>query len=93
MSFKNCYTDLHEIFIESVKVYTHGPYEIPKRFESNSSFENQKIEIAYKNFSSLNTCITLMKQKLNHNQFVEQERAIFFRYVKNSGLTGEIRCH
>ena len=33
-----------------------------------------------------------MKQKLNYSQYVEQEQDIF-RYVKNSELTREIRCH
>ena len=55
-------------------------------------FENQKIEITYKNYSSLNTWATLIKQKLNYSQYVEQEEDIF-RYVKNSELTREIRCY
>ena len=54
-------------------------------------FEDQKIEITYQNYSSLNTWATLMKQKPNYSQYVEQEEDIF-RYVKNSELTREIRC-
>ena len=83
MSFKNYWADLLEIFIESVKVYTNCVYEISQRSESNSVFENQKIEITYKNYSSLDTWATLMKQKLNYSQSVEQEHDTF-RYVKNS---------
>ena len=92
MSFKNCSIDLLEIFIQSVKVYTHCVCEISQRFESNCMFENQKIEITYQNYSSLNTWATLMKQKPNYGQYVEQEEDIF-RYVKNCELTREIRCH
>ena len=55
-------------------------------------FDNQEIEITYKHYSTLNTWATLMKQKLNYSQYVEQEQDIF-RYVKNSELTREIRCH
>ena len=55
-------------------------------------FEDQKIEITYQNNSSLNTWATLMKQKPNDSQYVEQEEHIF-KYVKNSELTREIRCH
>ena len=55
-------------------------------------FDNQEIEITYKNYSTLDTWATLMKQKLNYSQYVEQEQGIF-RYVKNSELTREIRCH
>ena len=55
-------------------------------------FENQKIEITYQYYSSLNTWATLMKQKPSYSQYVEQEEDIF-RYVKNSELTREIRCH
>ena len=54
-------------------------------------FEDQKIEITYHNYSSLNTWATLMKQKPNYSQYVEQEEDIF-RYVKNSEPTREIRC-
>ena len=43
----------------------------------NCVFENQEIEITYKNHSYLNTWATLMKQKLNWNQYVEQEQDIF----------------
>ena len=53
-------------------------------------FEDQKIEITFQNYSSLNTWATLMKQKPNYSQYVEQEEDIF-RYVKNSELTREIR--
>ena len=55
-------------------------------------FGNQKIEITYQNYSSLNTWATLMKQKPNYSQCVEQEEDIF-RYVKNSEFTRELRCH
>ena len=71
---------LLEIFTESVKVYTH------------CVFDYQTIEITYKHYSTLNTWATLMKQKLNYSQYVEQEQDLF-RYVKNSELTREIRCH
>ena len=40
-------------------------------------FDNQKIEITYKNYSTLNTWATLMKQKMNYSQYVEQEQDIF----------------
>ena len=83
MPFKNYWTDLFEILTESVKVYTHCVCEV---------FDNQEIEIIYKNNSTLNTWATLMKQKLNHSQYVEQEQDIF-RHVKNSELIREIRCH
>ena len=92
MSFTNCSTDLLAIFIQSVKVYTHCVCEISQWSESNCMFENQKIEITYQNYSSLNTWATLMKQKPNYSQYVEQEEDIF-RYVKNSERTREIRCH
>ena len=55
-------------------------------------FEDQKIEITYQNYSSLNTWATLMKQKPNYSQYVGQTEDIF-RYVKNSELTRVIRCH
>ena len=48
MSFKNYCTDLLEIFIQSVKVYTDCVCEISQRFESNCVFEDQKIEITYR---------------------------------------------
>ena len=92
MPFKNYWTDLLEIFTESVKVYTHCVCEVSQRSEANRVFDNQEIEITYKNYSTLNTWATLMKQKLNYSQYVEQEQDIF-RYVKNSELTREIRCH
>ena len=92
MSFKNCSTDLLEIFIQSVKVYTHCVCEISQWSESNCMFENQKIEITYQNYSYLNSWATLMKQKPNYSQYVEQEEDIF-RYVKNSELTREIMCN
>ena len=44
------------------------------------------------NYSSLNPWATLMKQKPNYSQYVEQKEDIF-RYVKNSELTRKIRCH
>ena len=34
----------------------------------------QKIEIAYKKYTSLNTWVTLIKQKLNYSQYIEQEQ-------------------
>ena len=92
MPFKNCWTDSLEIFTESVKVYTYCVCEVSQRSESNCVFDNQEIEITYKHYSTLNTRATLMKQKLNYSQYVEQEQDIF-RYVKNSELTREIRCH
>ena len=92
MPFKNYWTDLLEIFTESVKVYTHCVCVVSQRSESNCVFDSQEIEITYKNYSTLNTWATLMKQKLNYSQYVEQEQDIF-RYVKNSELTREIRCH
>ena len=92
MPFKNHWTDLLEIFAESVKVYTHCVCEVSQRSESNCIFDDQEIEITYKHYSTLNTWATLMKQKLNYSQYVEQEQDIF-RYVKNSELTREIRCH
>ena len=55
-------------------------------------FENQNIAINKQNYSSLNTWATLMKQKPNYSQYVEQEEDIFI-YTKNSELTREIRCH
>ena len=79
-------------FLGSVKVYTHCVCEISQRSESNCTFENQKIEITCENYSSLNTWVTLMKQKLNYSHYVEQEQDIF-RYVKNSELTRKIRRH
>ena len=91
MSFKNYLTDLLEMFIQSVKVYTRCVCEILQRSESNCMFEDQKIEITYQNYSSLKTWATLMNQKPNYSQYVEQEEDIF-RYVKNSELTREIRC-
>ena len=60
----------------------HCVCEVSQRSESNCAFENQDIEITYKNYRSRNTWATLMKQKLD-----------IFRYVKNSELTREIRCH
>ena len=90
MSIKNYLTDLLEIFIESVKVNIHCVCEISQRYEC--TFHNQNIEITYKNYSSFNTWVTPMKQKLNYSQYVEQEQDIL-RYVKNSELTREIRCH
>ena len=92
MPFKNCWTDLLEFFTESVKVYTHCVCEVSQRSELNCVFDNQEIEITYKHYSTLNTWATPMKQKLNYSQYVEQEQDIF-RYVKNSELTREIRCH
>ena len=92
MSIKNYLTDLLEIFIESVKVNIHCVCEISQRYESNCTFHNQKIEITYKKYSSFNTWVTPMKQKLNYSQYVEQEQDIL-RYVNNSYLTREIRCH
>ena len=92
MWFKNYWTDLLEIVIESVKVYTHCVCEISQQSKSNCVFENQEIEITYKNYSSFNTWATLMKQKVDYGQYVEQEQDIF-RYVKNSELTREIMCH
>ena len=68
MPFKNYWTDLLEILTESVKVYTHCVCEV---------FDNQEIEITYTNYSTLDTWATLMKQKLNHSQYVEQEQDIF----------------
>ena len=92
MSFKNYWSDLREFFLESVKVYTHCVCEISQRSESNCVFENQEIEITYRFYSSLNTWATPMKQKVDYSQYVEQEQDIF-RYVKNSELPREIRCH
>ena len=92
MSFKKYRSDLLEISIGSVYVYTQWVCEIEKRSKSNCIFENQKIEIIYKIYSSLNTWVTLMKQKINNSPHVEEEHA-FLRYVKNSELTKEIRCH
>ena len=34
----------------------------------------QEIEIAYKKYTSLNTWVTLIKQKLNYSQYIEQEQ-------------------
>ena len=79
-------------YIEIVKIYTHCVCEISQWSESNCTFENQKIEITHKNYGSLNTRVTLIKQKLNYSQYVEQEQDIF-RYVKNCDFTKEIRCH
>ena len=92
MPFKNYWTDSLEIFTKSVKVYTHCVCEVSQRSESNCVFDNQEIEITYQNYRTLNTWATLMKQKLNYSQYVEQEQDIF-RYVKNSELTRDIRCH
>ena len=83
MSFKNYWTDLLEIMRQSVKLYTHCVCEIAQRSELNCMFEDQKIEITYQNYSSLNTWATLMKKKPNYSQYVEQEEDVF-RYVKNS---------
>ena len=78
MSFKNCSIDLLEIFsVESVKIYTHYVYEISQRFDSHCKFENQKIEITYQNYDSLNTWATLVKPKTNYSQYVEKEEDIF----------------
>ena len=63
--------------MQSVKVYTHCVCEISQRSELNCMFEDQKIEITYQNYSSLNTWATLMKQKPNYSQYVEQEEDIF----------------
>ena len=93
LSLKNYWTDLLEFFfIESVKVCIHCVCEISQRSELNCIYENQKIEMIYKNCSSLNTLATLMKQILNYSEYVEQEVDIF-RYIKNSEPTWEIRCH
>ena len=62
MSFKNYWTDLLEIMRQSVKLYTHCVCEIAQRSELNCMFEDQKIEITYQNYSSLNTWATLMKK-------------------------------
>ena len=62
-SIKNYLIDSLEFCVESVKVYPHCVCEISQRSESNCTFENQKIEITYTNYSSLNTWVTQMKQK------------------------------
>ena len=49
-------------------------------------FENQKIEINYQNDSSLNTWATLMKQKPNYSQYVEQEEDIFLDMSRTLNL-------
>ena len=85
MSFKNYWTDWLETLYRKCK-------SIHPLCLWNCVFENQEIEITYKNYSSLNTWAMLMKQKLNYSQYVEQEQDIF-RYVKNSELTRGIRCH
>ena len=77
MSFKNYWTDSLDIFMQSVKIYTHCVCEISQRSESNCMFADQKIEITYQNYSSLNTWATLMKQKPSYSQYVEQEEDIF----------------
>ena len=77
MPFKIDWNGLLEIFTESVIVYTHRVVEVSQRSESNCVFDNQEIEIIYKNHSTLNTWATLMKQKLNYSQYVEQEQDIF----------------
>ena len=85
MSFRNYWTDLLEIVLERVKVYTHCVCEVSQHFGESKDRNNLW------NYSSLNTWVALMKQKLNYSQYVEQEQDIF-RYVKNYELTKE-RCH
>ena len=59
--FKNYWTDLLEIFTESAKVYSYCVCEISKRSKPNYSFEDQKIGKTYKNSTSFNTWVTVVK--------------------------------
>ena len=52
-------------FQKGVKVHSHQLREISERSEWNSIFHNQKIEVIYKNSSSVDTWAKVMKQKLN----------------------------
>ena len=55
------WTDLLDIFTESAKVYIHCVCEISKRSKPNYRFEDQKIGKTYKNSSSFNTWVTVVK--------------------------------
>ena len=86
--FRNYWTDLLEIFTESAKVYSHCVCEISKPSKPNHSFEDQKIGKSYKNSSSFNTWVTVVKQSWIIASMSSNNR-IFLDILRSLSLLGK----